>query len=449
MPNHGGWWRHPAWVPLLLIAALLLPLLAPSPFWVGLLLVAVIRAARQWPGRIAWGVAGLSVLILAAQFAAVRLSGMQPIVANGFAFVWLAVTLVTVAGTLGYATQRTRSLVAKNRELKAAQERLDALYQIALAISTTLEPGGVLSAVLDRLGALGYDAMQILLKDEETRAFNLVASRGTPRLSTDRVLRAEARGGLVERGEPFIVAQGAWVSAFIPLNFEGKVLGLLYVERAEDDGFTESDLTMLSTAAKGASARLVNAQLYEQARLLAITDPITELFNYRHYQEQVALHLRQAQLSGASFALLMIDLDHFKQCNDTYGHVTGDAVLRQVAALLKESCRDGDLCFRYGGEEFTIILPGVGPETAHRVAERVRTRVREEQFFTSSGRPIELGLSVSIGVASYPEDGLTDVDMILAADRYMYRAKALGRDRVVAGGDGVGPGSGSGSASAS
>lgn len=449
MPAHGGWWRHPVWVPLFLLASLLLTHIAPSPLWVGFLLVAVIRAARQWPGRIAWSVAGLSVLLLIHQLAALKQAGIRPVVAIGFAFFWIAASLLTVAGTLGYATQRTRTLAAKNQELKNAQERLDALYQIAMAVSTTLEPGGILSAMLDRLGALGYDAMQILLKSEETGAFTLVASRGKPRLSTERVLRAEARGGLVERGEPFVVTQGAWVSAFIPLSFEGTTLGLLYVERAEDDGLTESDLTMLSTAARGASARLINAQLYEKTRLLAITDPITELYNYRFYQEQVASHLRQAQLSGEPFALLMIDLDYFKQCNDTYGHVTGDAVLRQVATLLKESCRERDLCFRYGGEEFTIILPGVGGETASRVAERVRTRIREEQFLTSSGRPIEMSMSVSIGVASYPEDGLTDVDMILAADRNMYRAKALGRNRVVAGGDGVGPGSGSGSASAS
>lgn len=438
MPSQGGWWRHPVWVPLLLGASLLLTLFAPSPLWVGLLLIAVIRAARQWPGLIAWGVAALSVLILLFQLVAIRPAGMQPLAAIDFAYLWIGVTLVTVTGTLGYATRRARSLAAKNRELKAAQERLDALYQITLTASTTLEPAGVLTALLDRLGALGYDAMQVLLRTEESGECTQVASRGTPRFSTERVLRTEARTGLIERAEPFIVTQGSCVSAFIPLSYEGQVLGLLYVERAANDGFTESDLTMLSTAAKGASARLVNAQLYEKARLAAIMDPITELFNYRHYQEQVGLHLRQAQLSGAPFGVLMIDLDHFKSFNDTYGHVTGNAILRQVAGLLKESCRDGDLCFRYGGEEFTIILPGVGREAAGRVAERIRVRIGEEQFVTSSGRPIEMGMSVSIGVATYPEDGLTDVDLMLAADRNMYRAKALGRNRVVSGGEGVG-----------
>ncbi|HLO01700.1 MAG TPA: hypothetical protein VK191_01095, partial [Symbiobacteriaceae bacterium] len=282
MPNRGGWWRHPVWVPLLLVSTALLALFAPSPLWMGLLLIAVIRAARQWPGRIAWAVAGLSVLLLGLLLLQIRLEGLKPGPVISFAFLWIAIALFTVAGTLGYATQRTHSLAAKNLELKEAQERLNALYQIALAVSTTLEPGGVLAAVLDRLGALGYDAMQILLKNEETGAFSLAASSGTPRLPTDRILRAEARGGLVERAEPFVIAQGAWVSAFIPLTYEGRVLGLLYVERAEDDGFTEWDLTMLNTAAKGASARLVNAQLYEKARLLAITDPITELFNYRY-----------------------------------------------------------------------------------------------------------------------------------------------------------------------
>jgi diguanylate cyclase (GGDEF)-like protein len=109
-----------------------------------------------------------------------------------------------------------------------------------------------------------------------------------------------------------------------------------------------------------------------------------------------------------------------------------------LGRILRDSCRDGDLCFRYGGEEFAVILPGVDREQARRVAERISTRVREHRFLTSSGRPIDFPLSVSIGAVSYPDDGLTDIDLILAADRAMYRAKAGGRDRVVAGGDHVG-----------
>jgi diguanylate cyclase (GGDEF)-like protein len=430
MPNHGGWWRHPAWVPLLLGTCLLLTLYAPSPLWIGLLLIAVIRAARQWPGRIAWGVAVLSVVLLGSLLLRIRQAAMDPLLLP--AFLWLGVALLTVAGTLGYATQQARSLAATNRELRAVQERLDALYQITLAVSTTLEPSGVLAAVLDRLGALGYDAMQIFLWQEEDGEMRLAAERGTPRLSPELILR-----GVADRTEPFVITQATGISAFIPLTNEGRILGLLYVERAEDDGFTESDLAMLGTAAKGASARLVNAQLYEKARVLAITDPITELYNYRYYQEKVSAHLREAQLSGAPFALLMIDLDYFKQCNDTYGHVTGDAVLRQVAKLLKDSCRETDLCFRYGGEEFTILLPEVDRELARSVAERIRARIQAEQFYTSSGRPIEMDMSVSIGVVTYPDDGLTAGDLILAADHAMYRAKAMGRNRVVAGGDAV------------
>lgn len=433
MRGRRDWWQRPVWVPVLLLLSTLLTLLAPHPRWVGLLLVAVIRAASLWPGRVAWGVAALSTLLLALLLWQLQAATL---VTLSFAFLWLGIALFTVAGTLGNATLRARSLATSNRELKEAQERLTALYQIALAVSTTPEPEGVIAALLDRLGALGYDAIQIFLQGEEGGGFAVAASSGTPRLPTERILRAAMKRGVMDRAEPLVVTQAAWVSACIPLTFRGRAMGMLYVERAEDDGFTEWDLTMLQTAAKGASVRLVNAQLYEKARRLAITDPITELYNYRYYQEQVALHLRQAQLLGAPFALLMIDLDFFKQCNDTYGHVTGDAVLRQVGHLLMDSVRDSDLCFRYGGEEFTIILPGSEREQARSVAERIRVRIREEQFYTSSGRPIEMGMSVSIGVVSYPDDGLTDGDLILAADRAMYRAKALGRDRVVAGGDG-------------
>jgi diguanylate cyclase (GGDEF)-like protein len=432
------WWRHPLVVPALLVLTLVLATLFPTPLWIGLLLVAVIAAARQWPGWIAWGVAGLSVLLLGVLLWRLHSAAVNPELLYRVAFLWIAISLLTVAGTLGHATARNRSYARKNQELKEAQQRLDALYQITMAISTTLEPGGILAVVLERLAALGYDNAAILLTDEVTGELSLASVRGRTRLDPEKILRSAGLAGALQRVEPLVIQEPAFLCAFIPLSYEGKGLGLIYVERAADDGFTEADLTMLSTAAKGASARLVNARLYQQTRLLAITDPITELFNYRHYREQVAAHLRHSQLSGEPFALLMIDLDFFKHCNDTYGHVTGDAVLNQLGRILRDSCRDGDLCFRYGGEEFAVILPGVDREQARRVAERIRTRVREHRFLTSSGRPIDFPLSVSIGAVSYPDDGLTDIDLILAADRAMYRAKAGGRDRVVAGGDHLG-----------
>lgn len=140
--------------------------------------------------------------------------------------------------------------------------------------------------------------------------------------------------------------------------------------------------------------------------------------------------LRDAQISGMPFAMIMMDLDHFKQCNDTYGHPTGDAVLRQTASILKESCRADDLIFRYGGDEFAILLPNTTGESAVKVGERIREQMANFPFTTRSGRPLDVPLTVSLGIAVYPQDGMTAVDIVLAADRALYAAKNSGRNRV-------------------
>jgi diguanylate cyclase (GGDEF)-like protein len=170
---------------------------------------------------------------------------------------------------------------------------------------------------------------------------------------------------------------------------------------------------------------------------MALTDHHTGLSNYRHFQEQVTAAVRNAQLTDSPCSLIMMDLDHFKRCNDTYGHPTGDVILQQVARVLRDSIRQGDMLFRYGGEEFAVILPDTLQEDALRVADRIRERVAEHTFMTRSGRPLDFSLSASLGVSTSPTDGLSAVDVLLAADRAMYAAKAAGRDRVAGSGHGA------------
>lgn len=165
----------------------------------------------------------------------------------------------------------------------------------------------------------------------------------------------------------------------------------------------------------------------DKLELLAITDGLTEVFNHRYFMEQIHESFANARDQMIPLSLLMIDIDHFKTFNDDHGHMTGDFVLREIASILKSSCRKNDLVARYGGEEFAIILPGVNPHEAAKMAERIRSVV-ENHHLSDGGHTQRV--TVSIGIAASGPHIATVNDLISAADRALYRAKAGGRNRV-------------------
>ncbi|HET7747108.1 MAG TPA: GGDEF domain-containing protein, partial [Vicinamibacteria bacterium] len=165
---------------------------------------------------------------------------------------------------------------------------------------------------------------------------------------------------------------------------------------------------------------------------LAITDGLTSLFNHRHFQDMLAKELKKCEQQGRPLSLLLIDIDHFKQFNDRWGHQEGDAALRRVAAQITKTIRGTDLAFRYGGEELAVLLPSCPKARAAEVAEKVRVAVK-----SNAQRPGRFGdrVTVSIGVSTFPEDGRVGRGLVDAADASLYAAKAAGRDRVVVAGD--------------
>jgi diguanylate cyclase (GGDEF)-like protein len=170
-----------------------------------------------------------------------------------------------------------------------------------------------------------------------------------------------------------------------------------------------------------------NRELIESRALwerLAITDAMTEIANHRAFQEGLRAEIARAQRYNYRFVLLMMDVDHFKQFNDAYGHPLGDQVLRRVASLLRETVREGDLVSRYGGEEFTALLPQTDARHGRVVAERIRAAVERDQ---SAQRQV----TISIGAAEFPIDGADAETLIAAADNALYVAKEQGRNRVV------------------
>ncbi len=165
---------------------------------------------------------------------------------------------------------------------------------------------------------------------------------------------------------------------------------------------------------------------------LAVTDGLTGLYNHRHLHERLSLEVERSQRSGLPLSLLMLDVDHFKQFNDSYGHPAGDEVLRQVARVLNDARRANDVVARYGGEEFAVILVDTAKFTAAKVAERVRERIAAHDFTdaaTTAGKGTNI--TVSLGVATFPDDGSDAEGLVRAADTALYAAKRAGRNRVV------------------
>lgn len=176
-------------------------------------------------------------------------------------------------------------------------------------------------------------------------------------------------------------------------------------------------------------------QIHRQARSLAsseaelreqsIRDPLTDLFNRRYMQEALALEIERSRRSGGATSLMIVDVDHFKHLNDSFGHAAGDGVLRQLASLLSAHTRASDVVCRYGGDEFVVILPETTARVALVRAQRLAREIRETLVVGGEGQN---ALTVSVGLATFPKHGSSAIDLLEAADVGLYRAKADGRD---------------------
>ncbi len=173
---------------------------------------------------------------------------------------------------------------------------------------------------------------------------------------------------------------------------------------------------------------LIKSRDFELQYKLATTDGLTELYNHRYFQEQIRMQVEQSKRYNTSFSLIIIDIDFFKKFNDTFGHQSGDAVLREVAQTLKRNVRATDIVCRYGGEEMSIILPNTPKEEALSTAQKICSRVAQKKFKLFSGK--ETNVTISLGVSTYPSDGESAVDIIEAADKRLYNAKNNGRNQV-------------------
>ena len=225
--------------------------------------------------------------------------------------------------------------------------------------------------------------------------------------------------------------------AVIPFSIDRWRSGVLYLRtKREERSLSSYDVAFAEVVIRAAVAVIRRAQALETTRAdnrrleaLATTDPLTRVLNRRALIDRLTSEVDRARRYDSSLALLLFDIDHFKQINDTAGHLAGDSVLRQLGALLEDAVRKVDIVARYGGEEFVAILPETSSDGAVIFAERLRERISNHSFDIGAGRIVRL--TVSIGIATFPSSGVASTeDLIARADEALYRAKAAGRNQV-------------------
>ena len=298
--------------------------------------------------------------------------------------------------SLGHAfNDMATQLDARRTELAAERSRVqDAVNRFGDALAATHDPYALLPVIVESMVEATVAAGGRLVADGEE-----LARAGNPDAG----------------GEPLA----------IPLNPEDSSILLL---SPEGDDFDDESRELAFWLGGQASIALENARLHRLVQRQAITDGLTELPNRRQFEQSLAGEIARAERFGGTLALILGDLDDFKQVNDRHGHQTGDDVLRSFANVLRETLRDVDLPARYGGEEFAVLLPQTDAAGAQMVAERLRQRLSERPLTARPGALV--AVTASFGVATFP-DCANPASLFAAADQALYRAKAAGKNRVV------------------
>jgi diguanylate cyclase (GGDEF)-like protein len=305
------------------------------------------------------------------------------------------------------------------------------------ALQRTHDLDGLLSTVLAAAASAtsGQRATAWLIEGGSVVARVSVPS-GAPRAAVRRLpIGADLAGEVAADGQPRRLGHGHEDGTTVlggpalgaPLRRGHSVLGVIVVERdPAEPAFDTDDEAMLVSLAGPAGIAVDNVLLHREAQRLSVTDPLTGAGNLRHMTTTLAREVERATRFDRPLALLLMDLDHFKRVNDTYGHTVGDAVLRELSRRVAACVREVDTVARYGGEEFVVITPETDTEGALHLAARICEAIREAPFVVGEDNVI---VTVSIGVASLPSHGTSSGDLVRAADDGLYAAKRAGRDR--------------------
>lgn len=228
--------------------------------------------------------------------------------------------------------------------------------------------------------------------------------------------------------EKFNLPREANAFIAVPLIVEKELMGILSMEDLKEEDFEKFIIVAGQFALE-----MKKAMLYEKVEELALTDGLTGLFVRRHFLKCLKEEIERSMRHKLTLALIMIDIDNFKRCNDNYGHLVGDVVLKEIAVIIKGNTREVDLAGRYGGEEFCVALPETDKEGSMQVAERIRNAV-ENRKISAYGENVHV--TISVGLATYPKDEKEMTELIQTADEALYAAKRGGKNKIVVYGEG-------------
>jgi len=332
---------------------------------------------------------------------------------------------------------------------------LKIFHDVAKALTSTLDLDTILQTIMEKMAAYFEPATwSLVMIDESSQEAYYAASVGTGseslaalRLSDGDTLtewviaHGEAlviedvnADGLIDRNSRSEWFEGVRSVVCVPVRTGGKVLGVIQLVNIDMQVYVRSEM-LLQTLADYAAIAIENAQAVRRIQELSITDDCTGLYNARHLFTVLSDEVHRSARFGYEFTLLFLDLDHFKRVNDEHGHLVGSKLLAQVGECLRENLRLVDAAFRYGGDEFAILLPQASREAGLRVARRISRMFHHRQWLPDE--QFRVDLRASIGVATYPEDAATPQAIVQRADEMMYSVKQAGRDNIAVPGLGI------------
>lgn len=347
--------------------------------------------------------------------------------------------------------EKNRVLKGRFEELRISQEEIRSketatvgLYEIAREMSAQLKFNEIFKVFSSFLKSnFTFKKCELLVLEKDESSANHLGKvygvwREDPMLGSDRIVDYEKMiRYFLERPENVYISDIKPSAGFeavglsdsstrsflgIPLIVEGRPVAVLTIENLLKD-----ELEKFNILAIQLSLEIKKVFLYETVERMAITDSLTGLYVRRYFTDRLDEELGRSARQGLQFSFIILDIDDFKKINDTYGHLVGDVVLKEIGRIIRESIREIDLACRYGGEEFAAMLPETPKEKAFVVAERIRKHIEDTVFKAYDER---LKLTVSIGVSAYPEDSANNTGLVDAADEALYKGKRSGKNIV-------------------